>query len=332
MTQNITKYIIGLLLLIPAMTRAQQDAQFSQYIFNGLYINPAYAGYRQELNAHVFYRSQWVGIPGAPKTMSMAIDGSLNKNKMGLALQVVHDKIGAQSSLSAYGNYAYRIRLNEDREDFLALGIGAGFAQLGIDGSKLDPGNMADPYLNSNRQSTTLFDARAGMYYTTETFFAGFSVDHLAAQFMSKQQTPSMAAITPQPHYYLTAGGLLNLGNDIFLKPTFLLKDDKRGPTNLDLNTFVLLNEMIWVGASYRTAIKMYNKPHLQDDLTKRSAVLGMVEVYATPQLRIGYSYDYALNQFQSYNNATHEISLSYYINKQPAKRKKVNQMRCFYF
>jgi type IX secretion system PorP/SprF family membrane protein len=330
MAQNVTKLIVILLLYMQPSLYAQQDAQFSQYIFNGIYINPAYAGYRQELNAHAFYRTQWVGVPGAPQTMSLAVDGNVHENKMGLALQVVNDKIGAQSLLSAYGNYAYRIQFNEE-ERYLSLGLGAGLVQMGLDGGKLDPGNLNDPYLTGDRQTTLLFDARAGIYYTTEAFFAGFSVDHLAAQYMSKSQPPAMAAIIPRPHYYLTAGGLIRLSDAIYLKPSFLLKDDKGGPTSMDLNSFVLLNEVIWVGASYRTAVQLYNKPNLQADLTKRSAVAAMVEVYATPQLRIGYSYDYALNQFQAYNNATHEISIGYYVNKRNAK-KKVNQTRCFYF
>lgn len=331
MTQNLTKWMIILLLVIPVAVHAQQDAQFSQYIFNGIYLNPAYAGYRQELNAHVFYRSQWVGIPGAPQTMSFAIDGNVHDNRMGLALQVVNDKIGAQSNLSAYGNYAYRIKLHNEKENFLALGLGAGIAQVGLDGGKLDPGNLNDPFITANRQSAMLLDARAGIYFTTASFFAGFSADNLVAQYMGKQQSPSLAAIVPRPHYYLTAGGLLSLSESISLKPSFLLKDDRGGPTSLDLNSFVLLNEIIWIGASYRTAVNVYSKPNLQEALTKRSAILGMIEVYATPQLRIGYSYDHALNRFQSYNNATHEISLGYYFHKQNTKR-KVNQMRCYYF
>ncbi|RXK83555.1 PorP/SprF family type IX secretion system membrane protein [Filimonas effusa] len=331
MAQNVTKGLLCLLLVLSFKADAQQDAQFSQYIFNGIYINPAYAGYREELNAHAFYRSQWVGIPGAPQTMSLAIDGSVHDNRMGLALQVVHDKIGAQSNLSAYGNYAYRIKLSEEREEYLALGIGAGLVQLGLDASKLDPGNINDPYLTGNRQQSLLFDARAGAYYTTENFFAGFSVDHLAAQFMSKKQSPSLAAIVPRPHFYLTAGGLVPLSESIVWKPTFLIKDDKGGPTSLDLNSFLLFQETVWVGASYRTAVRLYDKPNLQEGLTRRSAVVGMVEVYATPQLRIGYSYDYTLNRFQSYNNATHEISIGYYMNRQRTG-KKVDQMRCFYF
>ncbi len=312
--------------------QAQQDAQFSQYIFNGIYINPAYAGYKEELNAHAFYRSQWAGVTGAPQSMSLAIDGSLRDNTIGLALQVAQDKIGAQSNLSAYVNYAYRIKLNEG-SSCLALGLGAGFIQLGLDGSKLDPNNPNDPYLPSSRQSTIIFDARAGVFYSTEHFFAGFSADNIAAQFMDKHKPITLTIPTPKPHYYLTAGGLLQLSENVYFKPSFLLKDDRAGPTNLDINAFMLLNQVIWVGATYRTAVTLYSKPYLQSNLSKSSAVIGMLEVFATPQLRIGYAFDYDLNKFQTYNNGTHEISIGYYFNRNGGKKSAaLQQMRCFSF
>lgn len=325
-------YIFYISMLLPLFVWGQQDAQFSQYIFNGIYINPAYAGYRQELNAHTFYRSQWVGVPGAPQTMSLAVDGSVNDNRMGLALQVAYDKIGAQSLFSLYGNYAYRFPVNEN-DGMLALGIGAGVIQPGLDGSKLDPNNPNDRYLNNSKQTMTLLDARAGVYYSAPHFFAGFSVDNITAQYMDKNKGGTLTIPIPKPHVYLTAGGLIDMGNDIFLKPSFLLKDDTGGPTNVDFNSFVLLNKMLWIGASYRTAVTLYSKPHLQNDLTRRSAVIGMVEIYATPQLRIGYAYDYALNRYRTYNNGTHEISLGYYLSRESKGSKSaLQQLRCFSF
>src|SRR5471030_1983277 len=91
------------------VARAQQDAQFSQYIFNGLYINPAYAGYKEDLYVNSFFRSQWTGLDGAPTTLSVAMDGTINDGKVGLGLMIQHDQLGAQSNIAAYGNYAYRI-------------------------------------------------------------------------------------------------------------------------------------------------------------------------------------------------------------------------------
>jgi type IX secretion system PorP/SprF family membrane protein len=311
--------------------QAQQDAQFSQYIFNGIYINPAYAGYKEELNAHAFYRSQWTGVTGAPQSMSLAVDGSLRDNTIGLALQVAQDKIGAQSNLSVYANYAYRIKL-DDETSCLALGLGAGFIQLGLDGTKLDPNNPNDPYVPVARQSTLIFDARAGIYFSTEHFFAGFSADNIAAQLMDKHKPITLTIPTPKPHYYLTAGGLLQLSENVYFKPSFLLKDDRGGPTNLDLNAFFLLKQVVWAGMSYRTAVTLYSKPYLQSNLSKSSAIIGMLEVFATPQLRVGYAYDYDLNKFQTYNNGTHEVSIGYYFNRNGGKKTALQQTRCFSF
>src|ERR1700761_680046 len=117
---------------------AQQDAQFSQYIFNGLYINPAYAGYREDLYFNSFFRSQWTGLEGAPTTFSAAIDGTVKDGKVGLGLMVQHDEIGAQSNIAAYANYAYRLQIGEQAHSKLAFGLGFGFIQNGIDGTKLN--------------------------------------------------------------------------------------------------------------------------------------------------------------------------------------------------
>lgn len=310
---------------------AQQDAQFSQYIFNGIYINPAYAGYRQELNAHAFYRNQWIGVPGAPVTMSLAIDGSVNNDRVGLALLVSHDKIGAQSQLTAYGNYAYRIPVGE--EGRLAFWIGAGIVQQGLNPNELDFNNPNEPNLGGVTQRMMLFDTRAGVYYTTPTWFAGFSADNLTAQYQARNKPLGHFIPSPKPHYYLTAGAMLRMNDDVYLKPSFLLKDDRAGPTSLDLNMFVLLKETVWLGAGYRTAVNIYNKPALQPGLAKSSAVVAMAEVFVLPELRIGYAFDYSLNKYRNYNNGTHEISVGYYFRRMDnAKRNSLRQVRCSYF
>src|SRR5476651_421432 len=122
------------LLLCFMAANAQQDAQFSQYIFNGLYINPAYAGYKEDLYVNSFFRSQWTGLDGAPTTFSLSMDGAVNDGKVGLGLMIQHDAIGAQSNTAAYGNYAYRIQVGENEHSKLALGMGFGFIQTGING------------------------------------------------------------------------------------------------------------------------------------------------------------------------------------------------------
>ena len=153
--------LITLILGFSIVGRSQQDAQFSQYMFNGIYINPAYSGYKEQLNLHAFYRNQWTGIQGSPKTMSLAIDAIANDGNVGLALQLSSDRLGAQRNESVYGSYAYRIRLNADGYSRLAFGVSVGAVQLGIDGALLNP-NDPEPFQPKGLQSTIVPDARAG--------------------------------------------------------------------------------------------------------------------------------------------------------------------------
>jgi type IX secretion system PorP/SprF family membrane protein len=307
-------FVISILILAGLAGRAQQDAQFSQYMFNGIYINPAYAGYKEELNVHSFYRSQWTGIKRAPVTMSIAVDAIANDRKVGLALQVANDRVGAQSTVSGYVNYAYRIRMSGNESSRLAFGLGAGLMQLGLDGTLLEPGEMDDVYIPAGMQSTVLPDARAGVFFSNDRVYAGFSVDNLVARYFDTNEGRNVLVPTPSPHYYLTAGVLLPISPDVQVKPSFLLKDDRGGPTNLDVNAFVLLGERLWLGMSYRTSVSLYNKDHLNRDLQKSNSMVALVELFASERWRIGYAYDYSVSKLRTYSSGSHEISLGFYL------------------
>jgi len=301
--------IAGSFMLLSGAASAQQDAQYSQYMFNGIYINPAYAGYKEVLNVHTFYRSQWTGITGAPRSMSLAVDAIANSGNVGLALQVASDKLGAQNNLSIYANYAYRIRLNDDGSSRLALGFGVGMAQLGIDGSMLNPNNP-EPNQPVGMQSTIVPDARAGLYFANDKYYAGFSVDNLIATYIDIDRYAFIPQ--PKPHYYLTAGALFPLSENFQLKPSFLLKDDRGGPTSLDLNAFLMIKDFIWIGGSYRTGVKLYDKSYLQKDLTPRNSAVAAIQLFPSEKIRIGYGYDFSIGPLQGYSSGTHEISIAY--------------------
>lgn len=304
--------ITGLLFLVRPAS-AQQDAQFSQYMFNGIYINPAYAGYREQLNLHAFYRSQWTGIEGAPKTMSLAIDAIANNGNVGLAFQVSNDKLGAQSNLSAYASYAYRLKMNADGTSRLAFGVSAGAIQLGINGALLNP-NDPEPFQPSNMQSTVVPDAKAGVYYSNNRFYAGISVDNLISQYIDIKRYAFIPQ--PKPHFYLTAGTLIPLSTDILLKPSFLLKDDRGGPTSLDVNAFLILADKLWVGGAYRTGVKLYNKSYFQQGLSNLNSAVAAIQIFPTSNLRIGYAYDFSMGPMRGYSNGTHEMSIGYFFNR----------------
>lgn len=304
-------FILFLLTLFAFTVQAQQDAQYSQYMFNGIYINPAYAGYKEQLNMHSFYRNQWTGITGSPKSMSLAVDAIANDGNVGLALQVAADKLGAESSVSAYGNYAYRLRVGNSENSRLAFGLGVGVMQQRLDGDKLHARDAGDEMiLKTGNESVFVPDARAGVFYSDDRYYAGFSADNLIAQYIINQKNLSIYFQTPKTHFYLTAGMLLPINQDVQLKPSFLLKDDRGGPTSLDINTFVLFGNKIWIGGSYRTAVKLYNKSYLQNDLQKTNSVVGMIEFFATDNIRVGYAYDQTLSKLSGYSGGSHEISI----------------------
>lgn len=302
--------ILFALLLAVLVGKAQQDAQYSQYMFNGVYINPAYAGYKEVLNVHSFYRNQWTGITGSPKSMSLAVDAIANQGNVGLAFQVSSDKLGAESNVSAYASYAYRLRVGQSEDSRLAFGLGVGVMQQGLNGEKLNARDAGDNFIPVNNQNVIVPDARAGIFYSDDRFYAGFSADNLIAQYIINKKNLSVYFQTPKTHYYLTAGMLLPINEEVQLKPSFLLKDDRGGPTSLDLNAFVLLGNRFWIGGSYRTAVKLYSKSYLQNDLQKTNSIVGMVDFYVTETIRVGYAYDQSISKLAGYSGGSHEISL----------------------
>jgi len=316
--------VLPILMLFSRLANAQQDAQFSQYMFNGIYINPAYAGYKEQLNLHAFYRTQWTGIQGAPKTMSVAIDAIANEGNVGLALQISSDRLGAQRNQSIYGNYAYRIAMNDDGTSRLAFGLGVGVVQLGIDGALLNP-NDAEFDQPTGMQSSLLPDARAGIYFSNNRLYAGVSADNLVSQYIDIDRYAFIPQ--PKPHYYLTAGTLIPLSRGVLLKPSFLLKDDRGGPTSLDLNAFIIFAEKLWIGGSYRTGVKLYNKDYLQRDLTQLNSAVAAIQLLPSDNFRIGYAYDYSIGPLQGYSGGTHEISFAYFFN-----RKNIRMLTPRYF
>jgi type IX secretion system PorP/SprF family membrane protein len=307
--------LTGMLACLSAYS--QQDVQFSQYMFNGLYINPAYAGYREQWNVNVFYRTQWAGFPGAPKTFSAAADGTVNDGRVGLGLQVINDKLGAQNTTALYGSYAYRIPMDESGERTLAFGIGAGFMQQRLDMSALDPATQNDAFLMNAKKTAFMPDARVGIFYNSERIYAGVSADNLITN--TFQKSDGLKTYLPlKPHLYFTVGGLMPLSEEVLLKPTLLVKEDFAGPTSLDLGAFFLFSEKIWLGGSYRTAI--LNKNNIDNSVKKAGAIVGMMEVFVNSKLRIGYAYDQTVNGTGATSYTTHEASLSYFFNSRKAR------------
>lgn len=313
---------IYLLMLLAASAvlpaQAQQEVQFSQYVFNGLTVNPAYAGYRGDGYLNATFRKQWVDFPGAPTTGVISFDGLpgwADSEKVGLGIQALWDKSGPQEYMSVAGSYAYRIPLNESGSRRLNLGFNVSVAQYSVTGNSLQLTNPNDPYAPTGKISTFKPDASFGVYYYTPSFYAGASVLQLFSQTLDNTvyvagHARDYMVIKRTRHVYFTTGGMINIDEHLRLKPSIMIKEDFNGPTNVDLNLFALISDQIWIGGSYRSSVPLLNKEKLQDGLRRANAASAMVEYFASDRIRIGYSYDFAISGIANYQSGSHEISI----------------------
>ena len=319
-------YLTLIFLLIFIKTASsQQDAQYSQYMFNSLVINPAYAGYKETKNMSLLHRDQWTGFDGAPKTQTLIADGAFGADKkIGLGLSVVSDRAGLNRKNSVHGNYAYRIPMGDEAR--LAFGISLGMGQFSLSPDALVEDEQDDNFGGS--QTYFVPDARVGVHYSDAKFYAGLSATNLISNSINYQQVGKGTVATPARHYFLTAGYLFDLNPSFKLKPSILLREDTKGPTSLDLNTFVLIKESLWIGASYRSGVNLWKKTALNSNSFNQNSLVGVVETFFLKNLRMGYSYDYSLSDLGNYSNGTHEISLGVVLN--PNKKSALLTPRYF--
>lgn len=312
-------WFVVLMLFAASELRAQQEVQFTQYIFNTLSVNPAYAGYKDQWFAQLALRNQWDGLDGAPKTGQFSIDGIVSPytRNVGLGLQINSEKIGPETSLSVYLNQAYRIRLNEEDTQRLSFGIGVGLLQYGLDGSKFRPVDETDAALGLGNESVWKWNLRLGIYYYSPKWYAGVSLMNV----LDKEDTYLFNSedanynIYHRKHLYFITGYLFDLNDSFKLRPSLMLKEDFKGTTSVDINGMLIFNERFWFGASYRTGVDIWKNDYIDYTPVKTSktnAISGIVQFYATNNFRIGYSYDYMLNNLSSVENGTHELTLGY--------------------
>jgi len=308
---NYSKRYILLLLIAFSFAKGygQQTVQFSQYVFNGLAVNPAYAGYKQDWTLNLSSRLQWTGISGAPKTSTVSADGLTNNSNIGLGIIATSDILGPQNTSSLYANYAYRLQLDDNDTRRLSFGLAAGLVQYSLDGSKFTATDVGDGAVPSGYESKLTPDFRLGVYYYTPDYYVGASILNVLSGAASFIDNP--AVIRETRHVYLTGGALLPLTDNLDFKPSIMFKEDFKSPTNLDLNAYLLLNKIIWLGASYRTGVTIWNKSNLQNGLDKSDAIAAIFELKVSDTFRFGYSYDFTTSQLSGYQSGTHEISLS---------------------
>lgn len=316
-TFKIFGLIIFLSLFFGEKVTAQQLPQFSQYMFNGLHINPAYAGYKGEHYIQSTYRSQWAGLPGAPTTFTVTADLSANEGLMGFGASILSDEMGPAKTNTGLLTYAYRIQTG--RASFLGFGASGGVSEYAIDGSMLNPNDFDDDEIPEGRISLFTPNLNLGVFFHTPSFYAGFSAYNLIGKKGLEQEAVALAY--HNTHYYLTAGVLLPIADQVSFKPSFLFRDSRNGPTNLDLNGMFLFMDRVWAGASYRTNL-VIGQDEIPAGLSGRNAVALILELFATENLRLGYAYDVQTNAFSGLRNNSHELSVGYYISPRKVNMK----------
>ena len=295
------KLFTTILLLISAgVLFAQQDALFSQYMFNKLSVNPGYAGSRDLLSADLIYRYQWVNIDGAPKTVSASLHSPLNNPHLALGMNITNDKIGPTSNTSAMATCAYRILFPKSK---LSFGIQAGVKSCDFVWNDIVSNDENDPFLvyRDQLQKKIVPDANFGVYYYSEKFYAGLSSRQLLQnQTLVFTDTTGKSQFTKLlSHFYGMAGAAIPLSENVVFRPSFLAKYVKNAPPQFDINASFLFANTLWLGASYRT----------------EKAVSFITEINIAQNLRIGYSYDIWLNELKVYNKGSHEIRMSFDFN-----------------
>jgi type IX secretion system PorP/SprF family membrane protein len=325
----IMRTLICVILFMTALrTAAQQNVQFSQYIFNGLSVNPAYAGYKEAWYLNTIFRQQWTGLPGAPRTGGVSFDGPLRSDKdkaaMGLGVQVMADMLGPQQAYSVYASYAYSIPLNANRTRHLSVGLGVGAAQYHMDGNALQYFDPEDVVFPAGGVNTITPDARFGIYYHSPSFFISVSALDLFSKYLRSEL--KYENIKKTMHVYFSTGFMLPISTQVQLKPSIMVKDDMNGPTDVDLNAMLLIDRALWIGGSYRTSVPVRRKP-LPTNLDKKNAASVMIEYYINDMYRVGYSYDLPLNELADSKGGSHELSIGILFRK---KRISVASPRYF--
>lgn len=273
---------------------SQQESLLSQYMFNGLILNPAYAGSKNYASLTAMFRRQWTGFPGSPVTESASIHGPLKNKKVGLGLMLSNDHIGVTNQTDIYGSYAYHLPI---RNAHLSLGIQFGLSYIKSQLSDLTVWDANDKVFELNTQTNLLPNFGAGLYYYAERFYLGISVPHLMNYDPDRTLGVEIKdAFRQTRHYYVSSGVVFNAGNDLKIKPSVLVKYVAGAPFQFDLNMNFLLNDILWLGVSYRS----------------KDAVIAMVEYQINKKFRLGYSYDLTLSRLRNYQSGSHEVLIGY--------------------
>jgi type IX secretion system PorP/SprF family membrane protein len=263
-------------------------------MFNGLALNPAYAGSKPFASSTMVVRKQWAGFEGSPTTQSATLHGLLDNKKVGLGVMINNDHTGVTNQTDLFGSYAYHLG---DKTGRLSFGLQAGFSYFKSTLSDLKVWQNNDPVYQLNTLSNVLPNFGFGMYYYSDNYYAGFSAPYIFSFDPQQKFSFKLDGVHHLArHYFLTGGYVFILSNELKIKPSVLIKYIHHAPLQADINVNVLVYNLIWGGISYRTG----------------DAIVVIAEYQLTKKMRLGYSFDLTLTELRNYSAGSHEIMLGY--------------------
>ncbi len=303
---------IVILVTLNMRAMAQQDPMYTQYMFNTQTINPAYAGTWESVGFMVLGRQQWTGIEGAPNTYTFTLQAPLKNEKVALGLNIINDEVGYEKRFYVYGDYSYLVKLNEKTN--LRMGLKGGFTNYSHNLSAhsiLDP---EDPSFVGEIETLFKPNFGVGAFLYGQRAYVGFSIPKVVnSKYENNYENFSVAG--ELRHYFLMAGAVFNMGENIKFKPTMLTKAsftaETGTPLQLDLSGNFLIKDKLWLGAMWRSGDSF-----------------GFIAQFLfAEKLRVGYAIDFSTTSLKNYNNGTHEIMVSYELR---FKKEKVTSPRYF--
>ena len=289
---------LGILLIVTAglTSNAQQDPMYTQYMFNTQTINPAYAGTWESLSFMSLARQQWVGLDGAPQTYTFSMQAPLKNERVALGLNIISDKVGLEKRFYVFGDYSYMVRVNEKSN--LRLGLKGGFTTYTNDLNAYETFEY-DPSFQGVINKKFMPNFGVGAFLYGKKYYVGFSVPKIINNKFDND-LDNYSVESELRHYYLMAGLVFDLGENLKFKPTMLTKatfsSETGAPVELDLTASFLIKEKFWLGAMYRTGDSF-----------------GFIAQWIfNNKLRIGYAYDFTTTNLQNHHHGSHEIMVSY--------------------
>ncbi|WP_348812397.1 PorP/SprF family type IX secretion system membrane protein [Flavobacterium maritimum] len=293
-----TKLFSIVLMFTAIASFAQQDAQFTQYMYNTINVNPAYAGSRGAFSMFALHRTQWVGLDGAPVTNTVSMNTPLNESNLGLGVSLINDRIGPTKENAISADISYSIPTSETWK--LSFGVKATANMFELDESELSPEEAGDPTLQNYDSFSP--NIGAGIYFHSDKAYVGFSVPNFIET--NNYDDNDVAIYKEKINYYLIAGYVFDFSNSIKFKPALLTKMVEGAPLQLDISGNFMFNNKFVLGVAYRWDASM-------------SAMAGF---QVSDGMYIGYGYDLETTELENYNSGSHEVFLRYEIFKNNGK------------